>query len=97
MYLFQCLAYVIICIGEYVTHLLRGETELSSWFTGKEKEAMGISYLEGYGSMLPQKIGKERRRRIVAKMSIALFWARSFIVEICSKLVQRESEVNLEG
>ena len=59
MYLFQCLAYGIICIGEYVTHLLRGETELSSWFTGKEKEAMGISYLEVYGSMLPQKIVKD--------------------------------------
>ena len=57
---------------------------------------MGISYLEGYGSMLPQKIGKERRRRIVAKMSIALFWVRSSIVETCSKLVRRESEVNLE-
>ena len=56
---------------------------------------MGISYLEGYGSMLPQKIGKERRR-IVAKMSIALFWVRSSIVETCSKLVRRESEVNLE-
>ena len=56
---------------------------------------MGISYLEGYGSMLPQKIEKERRR-IVAKMSIALFWVRSSIVKTCSKLVRRESEVNLE-
>ena len=39
----------------------------------KSKRPWASPTWKGMGACPPQKIGKERRRRIVAKMSIALF------------------------